>query len=85
MSDVAMFTLFRPSHTQGSRDNDDDGLDPKLLSSVMCGCHMVVKDKVSHTANMKLVIASFIALFFMIAEVLGLFIMLSLFRFLVSI
>ncbi|XP_064396807.1 probable proton-coupled zinc antiporter SLC30A4 [Halichondria panicea] len=45
--------------------------DSKLEASVKCGCHVIVKDKTSRSANIKLVIASFIALFFMIGEVLG--------------
>ena len=39
----------------------------------MCGCHVVVKDNISRTANIKLIIASFIALFFMVGEVIGVF------------
>lgn len=51
----------------------DRGYDSEsgLEASVRCGCHVKVQDKTSRRANTKLVIASFIALFFMIGEVLG--------------
>ena len=51
----------------------DRGYDSEsgLEASVRCGCHVKVEDKTSRRANTKLVIASLIALFFMIGEVLG--------------
>ena len=50
---------------------DGYAADVRPEASIRCGCHVVVKDKTSRTANVKLIIASIIALFFMVGEVLG--------------
>ena len=39
--------------------------------SVRCGCHVKVKDHTTRKAVIKLVVASLVALLFMIGEVLG--------------
>ena len=39
--------------------------------SVQCECHVKVEDKTARRAKMKLVLASVIALLFMVGEVLG--------------
>ncbi len=62
-----------PTYTQKTRHSTDIDYDSdsKLEASVKCGCHVIIKDKTSRSANIKLVIASIIALFFMIGEVIG--------------
>lgn len=53
-----------------------------LETSARCGCHVRIKDSTSRRANTKLIIASVIALLFMIGEVLGEVVMLALSLFL---
>ena len=61
------------SSQEGPSFSVQDGYDSdaRTGASIMCGCHVVVKDKTSRSANIKLVIASIIALVFMVGEVLG--------------
>ena len=43
----------------------------QLEQSVRCGCHVKVKDHTTRKAVIKLVVASLVALMFMVGEVLG--------------